>query len=109
MFIITDDAAKQVKNAAGQSDAAGMLLRIAAKTNQDGSIDYAMGFDEKKENDTEIARGDVIVIIDPGSNELLEDTTMDYVEMEPGQFHFIFMNPLDPNYSPATKKRKSKD
>jgi iron-sulfur cluster assembly protein len=25
---------------------------------------------------------------------------MDYVEMEPGQFHFIFLNPKDPNYQP---------
>jgi iron-sulfur cluster assembly protein len=109
MFKITDEAAKQVKTASEQSDAAGMQLRIAAKANQDGSIEYGMGFDEERENDVKVANGDVVVIIDPTSNELLEDATMDYVEIEPGQFHFIFMNPLDPNYTPPKKERKKKD
>jgi len=31
---------------------------------------------------------------------LLDQATMDYVEIEPGQFHFIFLNPKDPNYRP---------
>jgi iron-sulfur cluster assembly protein len=26
--------------------------------------------------------------------------TMDYVELEPGSWQFIFMNPNDPNYKP---------
>jgi iron-sulfur cluster assembly protein len=105
MFRITDDAAKQIKIATEQSDAAGMILRIAAKTNQDGSIEYGMGFDEARENDVHISHDDVEVVIDATSNELLEEASIDYVELEPGQFNFIFINPLDPNYEPPPKKK----
>jgi iron-sulfur cluster assembly protein len=28
---------------------------------------------------------------------------MDYVEIEPGQFRFIFLNPKDPHYTPPTE------
>jgi len=47
-----------------------------------------------------------VIFIDPQSHELLEDATLDFVELEPGQFNFIFMNPLDPNYSPVKKSQK---
>ena len=33
---------------------------------------------------------------------LLDQATMDYIEMEPGQFHFIFLNPKDSGYRPPT-------
>ena len=109
MFKITDNAAKQIKVAAEQSDAGNMVLRVAAKANQDGSIEYGMGFDEANEADIKVEHGDVEIVIDPASNDLLEDATMDYVELDQGQFHFIFMNPLDPNSTPAPKERKKKD
>jgi iron-sulfur cluster assembly protein len=31
---------------------------------------------------------------------LLDQATLDFVEMEPGQFHFIFLNPKDSGYRP---------
>jgi iron-sulfur cluster assembly protein len=31
---------------------------------------------------------------------LLNGTTIDFVEIEPGKHHFIFMNPNDANYTP---------
>ena len=34
------------------------------------------------------------------SKILLEGTTLDYVELEPGEHQFIFMNPNDANYTP---------
>ena len=105
MFSITEKAAKQIKDAAKQSKTETMILRIAAKSNQDGSIEYGIGFDENKETDIKIQYDDVEIVIDPTSNELLEEATMDYVELEPGQFNFIFMNPLDPHYK-APKKEK---
>lgn len=106
MFRITDSAATQIKLAREQSEAGEMILRIAAKTNKDGSIEYGMGFDEPRENDVHITHNEIEVVIDPSSNELLEEASMDYTELDTGEHHFIFLNPLDPNYEPAPKKRK---
>ena len=103
MLIITEAAAKQITEQIKQSDAHGLVLRVAAKTNEDGSFDYGMGFDEAKEEDIKSSQYDVDVVMDAHSAELLEDATMDYVELEQGQFHFIFSNPIDPNYIPPKK------
>jgi iron-sulfur cluster assembly protein len=103
MLIITEAAAKQITEQIKQSDIHDMVLRVAAKTNEDGSFDYGMGFDEAKEEDIKSSQHDVDIVMDPQSAELLEDATMDYVELEQGQFHFIFSNPIDPNYIPPKK------
>ena len=103
MLIITEAAAKQITEQIKQSDAHGLVLRVAAKTNEDGSFDYGMGFDEAKEEDIKSSQHDVDIVMDLQSAELLEDATMDYVELEQGQFHFIFSNPIDPNYIPPKK------
>jgi iron-sulfur cluster assembly protein len=34
------------------------------------------------------------------SAELLKNTVLDFVEIEPGKQQFIFMNPNDPGYVP---------
>lgn len=103
MLKITEAAAKQIADQAKQNNAGNLVLRIAAKTNQDGSFDYGMGFDEAKEDDVTTSQHSVDIVIDPQSAELLEDATMDYVELEENQFHFVFLNPLDPNYIPPKK------
>ena len=46
MFTVTPEAAKQIELAVQNSDAQDMALRIAAKRNPDGSVEYGMGFDE---------------------------------------------------------------
>ena len=106
MFQITPEAARQIEDQSKASNAEEMVLRIAAKTNQDGSFEYGMGFDEVKEHDFKMNLHGIVIVIDPQSHELLEDATLDFVEIEPGQFNFIFMNPLDPNYSPVKKSQK---
>lgn len=105
MLTITESAAKQIAEQAKQTDTENLVLRIAAKTNKDGSFDYGIGFDEIKEDDLKTNQYKVDVIIDPQSAELLDEATMDYVELEKSQYHFIFLNPLDPNY---TLPRKNK-
>ncbi|HED17118.1 MAG TPA: iron-sulfur cluster assembly accessory protein [Gammaproteobacteria bacterium] len=104
MFKYTDSAAEHIKLTAAQANGE-PVLRVAAKTNSDGSIEYGMGFDEAKEGDTQVQNGGVTVVIDSMSIEILEETTLDYVEIEPGQFNFIFLNPLDPNYTPVKKSK----
>ena len=42
----------------------------------------------------------VEVVVGPASTELLTEAVLDYVELEPGDFQFIFMNPSDPHYVP---------
>jgi len=103
MLAITETAAKQIAEQHKATNADTLLLRIAAKTNQDGSIEYGMGFDEATEHDIKVKQFDIEVLVDPKSAELLEEATMDFVELEAGQFHFIFSNPLDKNYTPSKK------
>jgi len=100
MITVTPAAAAQIKISADQGKAEGMSLRIAASLNQDKSIHYGMGFDDSKEDDVTISTEDIEIIVSTASAELLKDTTIDFVELEPGKFQFIFLNPRDPNYVP---------
>ncbi|MGQ9658990.1 MAG: HesB/IscA family protein [Thermochromatium sp.] len=100
MFKLTPAAAEQVLRAAKQGGTEGMCLRLAAGRNPDGSIDYRMGFDDLTEDDIRISSEGVEVIIAPEYLPLLDQAVMDYVELEPGQFHFIFLNPKDLTYRP---------
>ncbi len=103
MFKLTTAAAEQVLVAAKQGGAEGMSLRLAAQRNPDGSIDYRMGFDAVTEDDIRMNCDGIDVVMTPEQVPLLDQATMDYVEIEPGQFHFIFLNPKDPNYQPPTE------
>jgi iron-sulfur cluster assembly protein len=103
MFRLTTAAAEQVLNAAKQGGTEGMSLRLAAVQAADGSIDYRIGFDDPSEDDIRLNCEGIDVVMAPEHVPLLDQTTMDYVELEPGQFHFIFLNPKDPHYKPPTE------
>ncbi|MES9855231.1 MAG: iron-sulfur cluster assembly accessory protein [Sedimenticola sp.] len=100
MFKVTDAAAAQIKEASKQGGTEGMALRMAARTKDDGTIEYLMGFDEEREQDTRIEVSGAAVVISPDSVPLLEEAIMDYVEMDAGDYRFIFLNPKDPSYIP---------
>ena len=102
MFKVTPAAAAQVSLAAQQSGAEGLALRLAAMTKDDGSFDYTMGFDEPTEDDIRFRSEGVDIVIAPEYVPLLDQATLDFVELEAGDFQFIFLNPLDPNYVPPT-------
>lgn len=102
MFKLTTAAAAQVLVAAQQGGTEGMSLRLAAQRRPDGTIDYRMGFDEATEDDIRMSCEGIDVVMTPEQVPLLDQATMDYVEMEPGQFHFIFLNPKDPSYQSPT-------
>lgn len=95
MFKVTSDAAKQIRHSAAESEAQNLALRVAAKRRPDGSIEYGMGFDAERANDLQLMSEGVTLLISPHSKELLQGTVLDYVELEPGQFQFIFINPND--------------
>ena len=101
MITITPAAAEQIQASAKQGDMQGMVMRIAAKRNPDGTIHYGMGFDDNElDGDIHINAGGIDVVIGESSHLLMADTTLDYVEIEPETWQFIFMNPNDANYSP---------
>ncbi len=101
MFRVTHAAATQVKVAAQQGGTDGMALRLAAHQKPDGSIDYMMGFDEAAEEDIRVTSEGVEIVMAPEYVPLLDETLLDYVELEKGEHQFIFINPKDANYSPA--------
>lgn len=100
MITLTPAAIKQVREAAEQSGAKEMALRLAAKKNPDGTIEYGMGFDEANDDDLLFKFEDVVVVFGGEYGPLLNGTTIDFVELEQGQHHFIFLNPNDANYTP---------
>ncbi|MBP8183222.1 MAG: hypothetical protein KAX88_03890 [Rhodoferax sp.] len=90
MFNLTPAAALQIQKAASDSGATDLALRIAAKLDTDGSLQYGMGFDEPKDEDMRLDLAGVAVVIGGESQELLADTVLDFVELAPGEFNFIF-------------------
>lgn len=101
IFQVTEKAATQILKVAEQGNMKNLALRLAPWRNADGSIEYnKMGFDEIKEGDVHIHCEGVDIVFEPVYKELLEGAMMDFVEIEEGQFSFIFLNPNDPNYEP---------
>jgi len=100
MFKVTANAAEKVKQAAQESGAEGMALRFAAEQRPDGSIDYRMGFDQSSEDDISFTSEGVSIVMAPEYVPLLDAATMDYVQLEDGEYQFIFLNPMDSNYKP---------
>lgn len=95
MFTVTPTAAEQILRAAEAMDEGGnqpVMLRVAAKV-EDGEIVYGMGFDEERENDHVILSEGVTLLIAPRSGDLLAGASLDFVELHPGEFQFIFINP----------------
>ncbi len=100
MFKVTDNAVQQIRKALRETGDQTLALRIAARFAADKSIEYVMGFDELSQEDEPIRYDEVTIVINADSQELLEEATLDFVELEPGNQQFIFLNPLDPTYVP---------
>jgi iron-sulfur cluster assembly protein len=103
MFKVTKAAASQIRSSATSGDAEELALRIAATLQPDGAIEYQMGFDDVGVEDVLINSRGVDVVFAKPQKELLNGTVLDYVEIEPGAYRFIFMNPNDPHYRPPTE------
>ncbi len=100
MFTLTTVAAEQVLKAAKEGGAEGLSLRLAASQQADGTIEYRMGFDASTEEDIRFQSEGVDIVMTPEDVPLLDEAVMDFVEIEPGKPHFIFLNPKDPHYQP---------
>ena len=101
MFSVTTSAANEIQGAAARSNAADMALRVAARQTADGSVEYGMGFDEPREGDMPLQVLGVNLVIAPSSQPMLEGIVLDFVEIEPGSFNFIFATGETANERPA--------
>ncbi len=100
MITITQQAATQIRRASEQADSEDMYLRLAAKREADGSIEYGLGFDDMGGQDQLYTSEGVEVLIADSCKELLRGATLDYVEINPGVHEFIFTNPNDTRHQP---------
>jgi iron-sulfur cluster assembly protein len=105
MITITPRAEEQILKSAQQASLKEACLRLAARLGDQGAIEYGMGFDDKAEDDMQVVAGDVKVLVSPGCVELLTGATLDYVEINPGELRFIFINPNDPSHKPPGPAR----
>jgi iron-sulfur cluster assembly protein len=101
MITITPAAAEQIRTSARQGQMDDLAMRIAATKNPDGSIHYGMGFDDNQmDGDIHIKSEGIDIVVSGSSMTLVHGMTLDFVELEPDSYTFIFMNPNDPNFKP---------
>jgi len=96
MISITPAAAGRIQEqCAGEAEET-VHLRVAARVNEGGEIEFGMGFDEPRAGDAQVASEGVVLLVAAASQELLEDVILDYLEVEPGQFRFVFARGNEP-------------
>lgn len=104
MITVTEAAAAQIVLSAQQSGIKELALRLAARL-EGQTIEYGMGFDQPAEGDQRVVVGAIELLIASGSVELLTGATLDYVEINPGEMRFIFINPNDPSHKASGRSR----
>ena len=101
MLSLTTAAASQIRRSAAGAGGAEWALRVAARRENDGTITFGMGFDEPREGDMPLQLQGVNLVIAAPSQPMLEDIVLDFVELEPGQFNFIFTPEAEAAEKPA--------
>lgn len=102
MITISKNAAEQIKFSATQSGISNAVMRIAIRKMKDGSLHYALGFDDAiTELDIQLESQGIKLVVSPESLNYGQDLTVDFVELDNGEKNFIFINPADPNCSAA--------
>jgi len=91
MISLTKEAAEQVRASAQQAGADNMALRIAARVNQAGMLEFGMGFDDERSNDAIVDSWGVTLLVNAESAPMLDDVTIDFSEVNPGEHRFVFM------------------
>lgn len=93
MIHITPAAAARIRQSAAESGLETPVLRVAAQAAADGSVEFGMGFDQSRPGDTTKEFEGVYVVVAARSLELLEGVVLDFAEVEPGDFRFVFARP----------------
>ena len=96
MITVTQAAARQIRESARTGNAEGLPLRIAAQRQDSGAIHYAMGFaDEEHDEDLRFTSEGVEIIVSPISLDLLNNTVIDFVELDTGCLLYTSPSPRD--------------
>lgn len=91
-FSISDAAAARIADLLKEEEK-GARLRVAIQGGGCSGFQYTFDFDTSKENDDLLFRhGEVEVVIDPASLDMLKGGVLDYVETL-GASHFQITNP----------------
>ena len=101
MIKIPDTAAEQIRRANSNPDVYEMILRVAAYQDEDGSVNYGMGFDIERADDEHIIVNGIQLLIAPQSTPYLQGVTLDFVEFTPGDMRFIFIPPYSQEDAPG--------
>lgn len=91
MLTLTPAAATQILASSLESGAEGMALRVAAKIEDDGQLTFGLGYDEEREHDLSYECEGLTILIAPPSRDLLEGMLLDFVEVAPDDWQFVFM------------------
>ncbi len=79
MITVTESAATKVRELLDQEDDASLALRVAVRPGGCSGFSYEMFFDgEVGSDDQAVTYGDVQVVVDPTSAQLLVGATLDY-------------------------------
>ncbi len=90
MIALTPAAARQVRQAAGAGADDTVCLRVAARQGVDGAVEFGMGFDEPRTGDLEVLAEGITLLVAKPSQALLQEVLVDYAEVEPGDWRFVF-------------------
>ena len=91
MIEITSTAAERIRAALREAPGEGLALRVAARRDRDGQIEYGMGFDERRDQDEEVVTdAGITLLVSPPSLEAISQMVIDFVEIEPGDHRFVF-------------------
>lgn len=93
-FIITDNAAKQIKKLTRNNGNSKQYLRIEVQGGGCSGFKYNYSFESEniKADDIVFKKNDIIVIVDSTSFSLLENSTLDYIENLDSEY-FEIKNP----------------
>ncbi|MFK5893755.1 MAG: iron-sulfur cluster biosynthesis family protein [Pseudomonadota bacterium] len=107
MINITPAAAEQILKSFQNNNSSpannSSVLRIAVQQKPDGGFHYIMGLDEAKKSDSRFISNKVQIAVAEEHIALMDKMEIDFVEINPDEFNFIFKNPNDPKYQQPTK------
>ncbi len=90
MITVTAAAVARIRDSARESGLETAVLRVAAREGGDGTVEFGMGFDQSRPGDQVTEVDGVYLVVAPASADLLEGVRLDFVEIEPGDFRFVF-------------------
>ena len=95
MLTLTPKAQEKIQAFfATEESSKGKSLRVMLKPSGCAGFEYALGFDEKRDDDTVLTQGGISILIDNNSLPFLEDATIDYNE-DPMSSGFQIKNPKE--------------